>query len=68
MSSDNNQKLIYESLEILSINSSINESEMYHAMTENCFQSKYSSISNDDKEKNEKINKIEIIKTRNHAL
>lgn len=68
MSSDNNQKLIYESLEILSVNSSINESEMYHAMTENCFQSKYSSISNDDKEKNEKINKIEIIKTRNHAL
>ena len=68
MSSDNNQKLIYESLEILSVNSSINESYMYHAMTENCFQSKYSSISNDDKEKNEKINKIEIIKTRNHAL
>lgn len=66
MSSDNNQKLIYESLEILIVNS--NESNMYHAMTENCFQSKYSSISNDDKEKNEKINKIEIIKTRNHAL
>lgn len=68
MSSDNNQKLIYESLEILIVNSSINESDMYRAMTENCFQSKYSSISNDDKEKNEKINKIEIIKTRNHAL